>query len=149
MIDVIRLSGGEPTLCKDHLLALLRLIPNQFLFILETNGLLIPEIIDDLPRNVFVRVSLKGVDEESFQKITGAEGRYFWRQIEALKLLHEKGIPARPALPVNIFAKEKIAKLQELLWQISPKYTIEPEIILDYGGAMERLRKVFKGGRPE
>ncbi len=142
-IKVVRLSGGEPTLCPQHLLELLDILPDDILFILETNGLLIPRIAKELAgrSNIFVRVSLKGTDENSFERITGAQGRFFRTQLEVLKVLADLEVPARPALPVNIFPKEKVLELQRRLLEISPKYVIEPEIIVDYGGAFRRLRE--------
>jgi len=40
-LSQLRISGNEPTLCKNHLLKVLELIPSSYRFILETNGLLI------------------------------------------------------------------------------------------------------------
>ncbi|MDP2767466.1 MAG: radical SAM protein, partial [Candidatus Methanoperedens sp.] len=37
----LRISGNEPTLCREHLIRVLELIPQDYLFILETNGILI------------------------------------------------------------------------------------------------------------
>jgi uncharacterized Fe-S cluster-containing radical SAM superfamily protein len=60
----VRVTGNEPTLCKDHLLKILNQIPTNLLFILETNGILIDEdyakSLEAFP-NIHVRVSLMGV----------------------------------------------------------------------------------------
>jgi uncharacterized Fe-S cluster-containing radical SAM superfamily protein len=59
----LRLSGNEPTLAREHLLELLRLLPQEeLLFILETNGILIgadPSYAAELARfpNLYVRTS--------------------------------------------------------------------------------------------
>ena len=37
----LRISGNEPTICRGHLTKVLALIPKDYLFILETNGILI------------------------------------------------------------------------------------------------------------
>jgi uncharacterized Fe-S cluster-containing radical SAM superfamily protein len=61
----VRISGGEPTLAKEHLLKVLDLISRDFQFILETSGILFG-YDDDYARalskysNVYVRVSFKG-----------------------------------------------------------------------------------------
>jgi uncharacterized Fe-S cluster-containing radical SAM superfamily protein len=73
----LRLSGNEPTLAREHLLSLLRLLPEGLLFILETNGILIgadPSYAAELARtpNLYVRVSLKGATEADFGRLTGA-----------------------------------------------------------------------------
>ncbi len=139
---IARMTGGEPTLCFDHLLEVMRNVEGEF--VLETNGILLDrervEVLSEFD-NVFVRVSLKGVDRESFERVTGADGRYFDRQIRALELLAKFGIPARPAILFNIFPKEKLVSLQERLLRISPRYVLELETFVDYGGALKRLRE--------
>src|SRR3990172_919166 len=37
----LRISGNEPTICREHLIKVLELIPEEYLFILETNGILV------------------------------------------------------------------------------------------------------------
>jgi len=76
----LRISGGEPTLGKRHLLGVLeRIEPAGYEFILETNG--IPIAADegyaaDLAKftSVHVRVSLKAGTAEGFEARTGARG---------------------------------------------------------------------------
>ena len=65
-VDKARISGGEPTLCRDHLLGLLEAFQETDLrlFILETNGILLgadSSYVRALSRfeRVHVRVSLK------------------------------------------------------------------------------------------
>jgi uncharacterized Fe-S cluster-containing radical SAM superfamily protein len=79
----LRISGGEPALCKRHLLAVLeRIEPTGYAFILETNG--IPIAPDEdyalaLARytSAHIRVSLKAGTAEGFEARTGARGK-FW-----------------------------------------------------------------------
>jgi uncharacterized Fe-S cluster-containing radical SAM superfamily protein len=79
----LRISGGEPTLCKRHLLALLdRIEPTAYSFILETNGLPIAADEDcagELAQYdcAHIRVSLKAGTAEGFEARTGARGE-FW-----------------------------------------------------------------------
>jgi len=117
-------------------------------FVVETNGILLDkEKVRALKEfDVLVRVSLKEVDAQSFSKITGAEGRFFERQVEALELLAREGVPARPAITFNLFPPEKIVLLQRRLLEISPAYRLELEPFVDYGGALERLKAI--GIRP-
>ncbi|MFQ6001277.1 MAG: molybdenum cofactor biosynthesis protein MoaA, partial [Anaerolineae bacterium] len=72
----LRISGGEPTLGKEHLLALLELVEGtDYLFIQETNGVLIGSNADyahQLARytKIHVRVSLKAGRAEGFEERT-------------------------------------------------------------------------------
>ncbi|MFW9882637.1 MAG: radical SAM protein [Candidatus Thorarchaeota archaeon] len=114
-LPLIRISGGEPTIFKRHLLELLKLVPKQITFILETNGLLIDEefikgLIDF--KNIYVRVSLKGIDEETFELITGAKGQFFYNQLNALDLLKKYGINHRAAILYELFTDDQIKSLK-------------------------------------
>lgn len=143
---IARLSGGEPLICFDHLIEVISLVRKPF--ILETNGILLDKekvrILRDF--NVFVRISLKGVDRETFAQITGADGKFFEYQIKALELLAKEGVPARPAITFNLFPSERVDVLQRRLLEISPAYVLELEPFVDYGGALERLKRA--GIRP-
>ena len=72
----LRISGNEPTICREHLIRVLELIPKDYLFILETNGILIggdETYAEELSRfpHLHVRVSIKGTCEEEFSSLTG------------------------------------------------------------------------------
>jgi len=133
---LVRVSGGEPTIGKDHLLKLLSCIPENILFILETNGILLDEVyIKDLSKfsNLYVRVSLKGVDEQTFEQNTGADGKLFNNQLKALKLLKKYGIQYRAAILFNIYTEEQINSLG------IPDLEYEPLIKYDF--VIQNLRK--------
>lgn len=91
----VRISGGEPTLAREHLVAVLREIPGDLTFILETNGTLIDEgyarELASFP-NLVARVSIKGASPEEFHAITLARGEYFYKQLGALRNLVEAGL---------------------------------------------------------
>jgi len=113
-LSLVRISGGEPTICKKYLIELISLIPEDKLFILETNGILLDEnYIRDLSKfkNLYVRVSLKGVDERTFEKITGAEGKFFHNQLNSLDLLKKYEIKHRAAILINLFTESQIYNL--------------------------------------
>ncbi|MFX0058797.1 MAG: radical SAM protein [Candidatus Hodarchaeota archaeon] len=112
--SLVRISGGEPTLCKAHLIEIIRKIPKNKLFILETNGILLNDVyLEDLSvfENLYIRISLKGVDSKSFERITGAAGIFFENQLKALKLLKKYGIKHRAAIIPDLFKKEQIIGL--------------------------------------
>ncbi|MFX1574690.1 MAG: radical SAM protein [Promethearchaeota archaeon] len=135
-LSLMRVSGGEPTICREYLMELIRSIPEDKLFILETNGILLDEdFIKDLSifGNLFVRVSLKGVDERTFEKITGAEGKFFNTQIRALDLLKKYKIEYRAAILSDLFTDAQINSLE------IPG--IEYEKLIDYPFVKKNLNK--------
>ncbi|MFX1311764.1 MAG: radical SAM protein [Promethearchaeota archaeon] len=135
-LSFLRISGGEPTICKKYLINLINLIPEDKQFILETNGILLDEdYIRELSKfnNLFVRVSLKGVDERTFEKITGAEGKFFYNQLNTLDLLKEFEIKHRAALMVNLFTQAQIDDLGI--------DNIEYEILIEYPFVLKGLKK--------
>lgn len=89
----LRISGGEPTLGRDHLLGLLDHVEGHgFAFILETNG--IPLGYDasyaqalSRYRDVHVRVSLKAGNAPGFEARTGARGEYWELPFRAIEHL--------------------------------------------------------------
>jgi uncharacterized Fe-S cluster-containing radical SAM superfamily protein len=82
-VSRLRISGGEPALCRRHLLAVLeRVEPTGYGFILETNGIRIAadeEYAAGLARYAcaHIRVSLKAGTAAGFEARTGARGE-FW-----------------------------------------------------------------------
>jgi len=152
-ITRFRISGAEPILGKDsffHLLKVIELIREKFPnceFIIETNGLILgyySELIKELERFrdfIFVRISIKGWDEPSFEKISGARGEYFIYPIKALKELREANIVAWPAVMLEVFGKEGIKGLKERLIGEGINGEIEVEYLEKYPFVEENLRK--------
>ena len=140
----IRISGNEPTLCREHLISVLEGIPQDYLFILETNGILIDsDYARELSRfeNLYVRVSLKGSNKEEFSKLTGAKPEFFNYQINALRNLEKHGVDYHPAV---ISLVKDIEHLTEILQDINPELPekLEIEPLIKYPGVMERLKKI-------
>jgi uncharacterized Fe-S cluster-containing radical SAM superfamily protein len=144
----VRISGGEPTLAKERLLKVLDLIPMDFRFTLETNGILIGHD-DDYARalsrygNVYVRVSLKGTTEEKFSRLTGADQTGFRLQLQALENLIRAGVATHAAAMVSFSPPENIAALQLRLGRIAKELQeIEIEELVFFNpGVEERLKK--------
>jgi uncharacterized Fe-S cluster-containing radical SAM superfamily protein len=94
----LRLSGGEPTLGKDHLLGVLDQVDGcGFSFILETNGIPLghdPDYAQALAkyRDVHVRVSLKAGSAAGFETRTGARGEYWELPFQAIERLMAAGV---------------------------------------------------------
>jgi uncharacterized Fe-S cluster-containing radical SAM superfamily protein len=129
----LRVSGGEPTIGKRHLLQLLDNLEGQsLLFILETNGILIgndSKYAEDLSKYGFlhVRVSLKGCGEKEFAKLTGAKPEGFTLQLRALENLLRQGVSCHLAAMISFSTKENVQSLAERLKVINPKLAEELE----------------------
>lgn len=94
----LRISGGEPTLCRDHLLPLLRLTSETgYTFILETNGMLFgydESYVKELKKikNVHIRVSLKAGNGKGFEQRTGAQREFFMLPFQAIHNLKKNKV---------------------------------------------------------
>ena len=98
----VRISGGEPTIGRKHLITLLENINQEFLFILETNGILLgtdKSYVKDLSqfKNLHVRVCIKGSTPEEFSWLTSAEVGFNY-QLKALENLRDEGLRFNIAL---------------------------------------------------
>jgi len=135
---LFRITGSEPVLGENSFNHLLKVITHIFqekprsVFILETNGFVLgyrKELLKKLKfPNLWIRISLKGIDEDSFQSVTGAKKEFFLYPIVALKELQEQGIKAWPAIMKDLFTDDEIESLKKLLYE----YSIKPEIELEY-----------------
>ncbi len=101
-----RVSGAEPILGRTsalHLAEVIRLMDGHF--IIETNGIAIGHDISLLdllePLKCYIRLTIKGDDPESFQKITGALGETVKYQLQAVNAIRK----ARISLSVAIMAQ--------------------------------------------
>lgn len=146
---LMRLSGQEPTIGREHLLKLLRLVDNtRYHFILETNGILIghekdyAEKLTDF-KNLHVRVSLKGTSEEEFSVLTGAKPEYFSYQLKGLENLVKASVSCHPSVMVSFSKSENIRKLGERLAAIAPylKKEMEIEELILYPHVIKRIRQ--------
>jgi uncharacterized Fe-S cluster-containing radical SAM superfamily protein len=143
----VRISGNEPTICREHLIEVLEIIPKDLLFILETNGILIGHdgaFAGRLARfpNLYVRVSLKGTTGEEFSMLTGASPAGFLLQLRALEYLHRAGVRVQPAVMVSFSPVENVEGLRKRLGAIAPELAeIEVEELVLYREVEERLKK--------
>lgn len=142
----VRISGNEPTIGREHLFKVLECIPRDLLFILETNGILIGSdktYATELARyeNLYVRVSLKGCNEEEFSRLTGAELKGFALQVLALENLYQAGVNSHPAAMVSFSPPENINALRDRLGKIDSGFQdIEMEELVLYGDVERRLK---------
>jgi len=158
-LNQLRISGNEPTLCREHLIKVLELIPKDYLFILETNGILIGSdqtYAEELSRfpNVYVRVSLKGTCEEEFLRLTGAIPEGFQLQLRALENLMRYRVKVHPACMVSFSPPQYINILRKRLKAINFSFgDFEIEELILYPSIEERLKKLkiryHTGHRPD
>jgi len=140
----VRISGGEPTIGRDHLLSLLRNIPEKLIFILETNGILLGEdktYVEKLSnfQNIHVRVCLKGCNQEEFSWLTGADKTGFEYQIRALENLQGEKVSFNIAFVST--RKDKQELFQKLRDMGLDKIMVEEEEINLYPQVKQRLEK--------
>jgi len=149
----VRITGAEPILGTSsfyHLLQVIDAVASRWQmvdFIVETNGLVLghePGLVEQLAarRRIFVRVSLKGWDEGSFERITGARGEFFRVPIMALRRLLDAGVSAWPAVMYEVFGAGGIERLCSALRQerIAPE-ELEVEYLECYPAVLENMKK--------
>jgi uncharacterized Fe-S cluster-containing radical SAM superfamily protein len=145
----LRVSGGEPTIGKPHLLQLLdRLEREGCRFILETNGILIAHdesYAEELSKYDFVhvRVSLKGCNEEEFSMLTGAKPDGFKLQLKSIEKLVEADVSCHPSIMASFSPRENLDALKKRLGRISPELAREVEIeeLILYPHVINRIQK--------
>ena len=139
----VRVSGGEPTIGRNHLINLLENVNEDVLFILETNGLLLGvdrSYVEELSRfrNLHVRVCLKGCDEEEFSLLTGAS-KGFEYQVKTLEYLRDEKMSFNIALVSA--RKDKRELFDRLIKMGLGGIMIEEEVIKLYPQVRKRLRR--------
>jgi len=149
--SLFRVTGSEPILGEasfDHLLKVIKLILNaeaRSSFVLETNGLMLGhkrELAQRLDSSrISVRVAVKGVNPESFEKITGAGRESFGYPILALKTLKELGVKAWPALMEDLFSRPQIEELKKTLGENGIHSELELESLEGYPFVIENLER--------
>ncbi|RLF22976.1 MAG: molybdenum cofactor biosynthesis protein MoaA [Thermoprotei archaeon] len=148
----VRLSGGEPTIGKDHLLRLLELVEDSRYIdqiILETNGILIgaePEYARNLSRysKLIVRVSIKAGEPKAFSRRTGAIEEAFELPLIAIERLLDSGVHVYVALMTDprIVDVDERKKMFEMLAAIDPSLPkeVEEECIEPYPLCIRRMQ---------
>lgn len=150
-VNKARISGGEPTLCKRHLLGLLEAFQDTDLrlFILETNGILFGadrsyvRAIAKFER-IHVRVSLKAGTPEGFTARTGARPEAFELPFKAIEALLDEGVSFHVAAMTDprIMPAEERELLIERLEEIEPVLAanLEEEVCDPYETTLVRMK---------
>lgn len=148
----VRISGAEPILGPNswqHLIVILEIIKKEaptMRFILETNGFILgyeENMARELARfeNLLIRVSLKAINPQRFERITGAEGEFYFYPLQALINLHQAGARFWLAIMSEFFSAEDKQKLRDFLRQNHLSLEIEEEELLLYPCIEENLKK--------
>jgi uncharacterized Fe-S cluster-containing radical SAM superfamily protein len=144
---LVRISGNEPTLGRDHLLQVIGALEQAGLaFILETNGILmdlsLARALSSFA-NLHVRVSLKGTNPQEFAQLTGARPEAFSLQLSALENLLMAGASCHPAVMSSFSTLDSLEKLRQTLGIISPDLVsnLEMEIVILYPHVADKLRQ--------
>jgi uncharacterized Fe-S cluster-containing radical SAM superfamily protein len=145
----LRITGNEITITREHLLRILELVDQtNYFFVLETNGILIgydKSYAKDLAKfnNLHVRVSIKGTNEEEFERLTLANGEAFNLQLKALKNLLDEGVSCHPVAMLSFCGKSGKSELIKRLKEIDKSLieNLEEEYVFLYPHVKERLSK--------
>lgn len=149
-VSKLRISGGEPPLCKGHLLQVLERVRfTNYLFILETNGILLghdqnyAKELEQFGRNLHVRVSLKAGGAEGFQKRTGAVGKFYELPYMAIKNLKETKLEYHVACMSDprVMSSQERGVMLEKLKEIGYDGYLEEEYCEPYPTSVVRLEK--------
>ncbi len=148
---LFRITGSEPLLGEaslEHLRGVLKIIFQEkphSVFILETNGFFLgcrKDLIEKLKfKNLWIRISLKGLDEESFELISGARREFFQYPLVALKELEKEGMKAWPAVMRDLFTDEDIGRLEKVLEEYGIGARLEEEGLEKYPFVIENMKK--------
>jgi len=120
----ISASASEGTLGRQHLYELLDLVDeSEFVYILETNGMTLgddPEFASSLARfkNLHVRVSIKGCNEDEFHRLTGARKSSYELPFKAMSHLIEAKVSCNACVSVSFSDEDGKREVQKKLSNI-------------------------------
>ena len=158
-----RVSGAEPTLCPDHLCAILDLVHQESsafdLFVIETNGVVLAMEPDLAPRLAqyasrspsdgtvgHVRLSIRGGLPKPFEEKTGCSREFGDLPFIAAERLWDAGVSFHVAVVVDprFTSKDEKDTIYRRLSDIdqSIRRNVEEEYLDPYPHALVRLRAV-------
>lgn len=149
---LLRISGAEPVLGERTFSHLIEVLEHLYrgsrgtLFILETNGLYLGYKADLLGKfrefpNLRVRVCVKGIDERSFEQITGAQREFFRFPLVALQEMEKLGVETWPAVMGDLFSGEEIDRFRRSLREKGISAELELESLEAYPFVQQNMRK--------
>lgn len=147
--QLISASASEGTLGREHLFELLELVDqSDYVYILETNGMTLgndAEFAQQLSKfkNLHVRVSIKGTNEEEFHELTSAIPSSYQLPFKALKHLIDVKVSCNACVMVSFSDKEGIQQVERKLYEVHPGLlkSLEKEHITPFPKVANRLAK--------
>ena len=108
-----------------HLLRVIRMaMSDGYDYVLDTNGLLLTDdflaSIKPFKHKIYIYMGLKGSNPELFEKITTGDAKFWYRQLEALRLIVKHGFTLGVNLMANFTPTNTLPKLFSELYKISP-----------------------------
>jgi len=97
---------------------------DRYYYVLDTNGLLLDDefltSIKPFRDRIYIYMGLKGSSPKMFQELTTAAGVFWYKQLEALRLIIKHGFTLGVNVMANFTPKEDLQKLFGILDKISP-----------------------------
>ncbi len=146
---LIRVSGGEPTIGRAHLISLLRYLSDfPFGFILETNGMLLSDenYVKALASSdiLHVRIALKAATPQIFSKVTKSSPMAFYYPLQALKHLVKYKISCHASVIRDFCSAADLRSLQGELQKIDSELVdgLEYESLILYPHVKKGVKKI-------
>ena len=145
----ISASASEGTLGRQHLFELLDLVEeSEFVYILETNGMTLgadPEFAQQLAlyKNLHVRISFKGANEEEYHTLTGAKRSSYALPLRALQHLIKAGVSCNACVMASFSSEASLEQFEGRLYNLHPGIlkSLETEHITMFPKVRERLER--------
>ena len=162
-MNVIRISGGNPTIVPEIIIDIYNEIKNRQLnvYLWIDSNLSTPKYLEDLgdeikdilkQKNVGVVGCFKGTDKNDFAIITGAEAEYYEEQFETAKWFLDCGTDFYIYLPALVYEnkiEEKLKRFIERLRELNKNLPLRVEmlVVIDYPWAKLNMDRAEKIGR--
>ena len=163
-MNVIRISGGNPTIVPEIIVDVYNEIKNQNLDVylwIDSNLSTVKylEALKDNLKDIFNQKNVgvvgcfKGICKEDFSLLTGAEPEYYQRQFETAKWFLQHRTDFYVYLPALVYKnniEEKLSIFVEKLKELDKNLPLRVEVleIIDYPGAKLNFERAEKLGRP-
>lgn len=163
-MNVIRISGGNPTIIPEIIIDIYNEIKRQNLNVylwIDSNlstAKYLERLENDLKnilnqKNIGVVGCFKGVCKEDFSLLTGVEPEHYKEQFETAKWFLEQRADFYIYLPALVYKnniEEKLKKFIERLRELNKNLPLRTEVleIIDYPGAKLNFERAKKLGRP-